>query len=166
MISILIHNDLKYVLIDDLHNLQLNVLLACSILHYFLYDPTSITMQTYKQKFLLSLLVNILLLPVTTHLEVLLHHIIPKLIIDELTDVQVKILKDLILEEIVGCFKCGLNVSGAVLIPAPFRDVVEVIEDFFLRRIYRKIAYWWHIDVLVALVAEVLLLVLQTQSGL
>lgn len=87
MIAILIHDNLKDVLINDLHDLQLNVFLIRSKLHYFLYDPASITMQTYKQKFLLSQLVDILLLPLTSHFQVLLHHIIAKLIIDELTDV-------------------------------------------------------------------------------
>ena len=165
MVAVLIHDDLKNVLINDLHDLQLDVLPFRRKLHNLLYDPAPITMQTDEQKFLLGQLIDILLLPVRAHLQVLLHDIIAKLIVDELIDVQVKILEDLILEEIVGRFESGLDISGAVLIPAPFGDVVQVIEDFFLCRIYRKIAYWWHIDVLVALVAEVLLLVLQTQPG-
>lgn len=86
MVAILIHDDLEDILIDDLHDLQLNVLPLRCKLHDLLYDPATITMQTYKQKFLLGELIDILLLPVGANLQVLLHHIIPKLIVDELID--------------------------------------------------------------------------------
>lgn len=68
MIAILVHDDLKDILIDDLHNLQLNVLPLRCKLHDLLYDPASITMQTYEQKFLLGQLINILLLPIRPNL--------------------------------------------------------------------------------------------------
>jgi hypothetical protein len=165
MVAILVHNHLQGIQLDDLHYLCLNTRLVMSIFHKFLYDSASVTMQANKQKFLLSHLINELSLGLAAHLDVLLHHIIAKFIVDEHMDLLVKILKDLILDVLVACLQGSLDIPGAVLIAAPLGDIDQVIEDVLMRGIYRKVGYGRGVDALEAVVLRILLLRLQTQPA-
>ena len=73
-------------------------------LNNLLYDPASITMQTYKQEFFLSDLIYDLYLFFTTKIYEFLDDIVAKFIIDELVEMRGDRLKYLILEILVGCF--------------------------------------------------------------
>ena len=73
-------------------------------LNNLLYDPASITMQTYKQEFFLSDLIYDLYLFFTTKIYEFLDDIVAKFIIDELVEMREDRLEYFILEILVGCF--------------------------------------------------------------
>ena len=122
-------------------------------------------MQAYEEELFLGHLVYVIFLEVGAHLYVLLDDVVAELVIDEVVDVGVKILEYLIFEELVGGLESDLYVPGAVLVPAPLGHKLHVIEYFLFSRIYRKVVYGGHINILEALVPRVLLLVLQTQPN-
>jgi hypothetical protein len=98
-------------------------------------------MKADKQKLLLSHFVNVVLLDVGAYLYELLDDIVAEFIVDEVVYLGVKILEYLIFEELVGCLKGNLYVPRTVLIPAPLGHELNVVDNLFLRRIYRKVAY-------------------------
>jgi hypothetical protein len=141
MISVLIHDYLENVGLDYLHDLSLHLALSARILNNLLDNPASIAMKTNEEKFPFSKLIDMLFLFFRSKFDVFLHDVVAELIVNELRNMDFKILKYLILEKLVACLKRCLDISGTVLISAPFCNVMEVIQDFILRGICRKIAY-------------------------
>lgn len=165
MVAVLVHDHLQGIHLNDLHDLRLDARLVVGILHDLLYNPASVAMQADKQKFLLGYLVDKLLLGLAAHFEVLLHHVIAELIVDEDLDLLVEMLEYLVLEVLVAGLEGGLDVARAVLVAAPLGDVEQVIEDVLVGGIYRKVGYGGRVDALEAVVVRVLLLRLQTQPA-
>lgn len=111
MIAVLIHDDLKSIDFNDLPDLCLNGRFVVRILNDLLDDPAPITMQANEQEFFLGNFVDKVTLGLAANLDVLLHHVIAKLVVDEGVNMLVKILKDLVLDVLVASLEGSLNVS-------------------------------------------------------
>lgn len=97
-------------------------------------------MQANEYKLFFSCCVDALLLGFTPNLQKLLHHIIPKFIIDQLRNPVQKTLKYFLLEPSLALLEGVLQIPGAILILAPLNHIGK-IRQYLLMVIIDRIIF-------------------------